>query len=123
MPEHRVGSIEEFPSGEGRVVKIAGKALALFNLGGEILAIDDGCPHMRASLAGGVLRGRTVLCGWHGWQFDLDSGACLNVDWAKVRRYPVAIRGREVIVTYEPPAAPEPVEEEIPRIVWKNPPD
>jgi nitrite reductase/ring-hydroxylating ferredoxin subunit len=109
-----------FPRGSGRAVKVQGQTIALFNLGGELIAVDDGCPHMRASLACGVVRGRTILCGWHGWQFDLDSGACMNVEWAKLRRYPVAIRDGQVVLTYEPEPEAVPEEQPIPQIVWKH---
>jgi len=121
MAEYSIGELTEFPKGSGRAIKVEGHTIALFNLGGELVAVDDGCPHMRASLACGVVRGRTVLCGWHGWQFDLDSGACMNVEWARLRRYPVAIREGRVVVTYEPEPVVVPDEEPIPQIVWKHP--
>ena len=120
MAEYRIGEMTAFPKGSGRAIKVEGRTIALFNLGGELIAVDDGCPHMRASLACGVVRGRTVLCGWHGWQFDLDSGACMNVEWAKLRRYPVTVRDGQVVLTYDPEPEAAPDEPPIPQIVWRH---
>ena len=75
---------------------------------------------MRADLSCGALRDRTVLCAWHGWQFDLATGQCLNVEWARVRTYPVSARKGAIYVTLEPEPEPEERDEPIPQIVWKE---
>jgi len=51
------------------------------------------CPHLRADLARfGTLRdGHVLHCKVHGWEFDLDSGRCLNADAPEHR-----IRARRV---------------------------
>jgi 3-phenylpropionate/trans-cinnamate dioxygenase ferredoxin component len=43
LPEHD-GSLEEV-EGKGTLVEIEGKRIALFNLDGEVFAIDDTCTH------------------------------------------------------------------------------
>ena len=120
MPEFKVATAGEVPPGQGRTIRVDGKQIALFNVSGEFYAIDDGCPHMRASLSCGVVKDKTVLCGWHGWQFDLESGDCLNVGWAKVGRYDVAVRGSDIFLTIEAKPEPDEGDEELPQIVWKN---
>ena len=107
--------------GEGRSFRVEQRKVAVFNLDGEFVAIDDACPHMRADLSCGVLKGRTVTCTWHGWEFDLDTGNCVNVEWARVRRYPVRVEGDDLHVTVEAEPQDDPAEEEdFPEIVWKN---
>ena len=118
MPEFKVASVAEVPRGQGRSVRVEDRQIALFNVDGNYYAIDDRCPHMGADLSCGVLKERTVMCTWHGWQFDLESGSCLNVEWAKVRRYPVRLEGEDIHVTVEPDPVPE--EKPFPEIVWKN---
>jgi nitrite reductase/ring-hydroxylating ferredoxin subunit len=120
MPEFKVADAGDVPAGQGRTIKVEGKQIALFNVSGEFYAIDDGCPHMRANLSCGVVKELTVLCGWHGWEFDLQTGDCLNVGWAKVGRYDVAVRDEEIFLTIEPEPDPDDEEEELPEIVWKN---
>jgi 3-phenylpropionate/trans-cinnamate dioxygenase ferredoxin subunit len=49
-------------------------AIAVFNVDGEFLAIDDTCTHQDASLADGWLEGCTVECPLHASCFDLRTG-------------------------------------------------
>ncbi|MCA9512626.1 MAG: Rieske 2Fe-2S domain-containing protein [Myxococcota bacterium] len=65
------------PPGESRVVEIEGRRLLVANAGGTPYAVLDQCPHVRVSLAGGVVRGTTYECPLHGGRFDLRNGAPL----------------------------------------------
>jgi nitrite reductase/ring-hydroxylating ferredoxin subunit len=120
MPEFKIASRGDVAPGSGRTVRADGRQFALLNVEGELIAIDDACPHMRASLSGGEIEGRTVTCSWHGWQFDLDSGQCLGVEWARVRRYPLRLEGDQVFLILEPEVEEETEEEPLPEIVWKR---
>ena len=100
----RVGEIED---GEGKTVVVGGKLVALFHCGGAYQAIDDACPHMGASLAGGHVEGGIVTCPWHAWRFRLADGAWADNPRLKVGCYPVRVVGDEVQVqTPDPPAGP-----------------
>jgi nitrite reductase/ring-hydroxylating ferredoxin subunit len=61
----RVASIGEIPMGAGRLVKVGGEEVALFNLNGEYYAISDLCPHRGASLAEGFLDAGKIFCPLH----------------------------------------------------------
>src|SRR6202011_1653134 len=61
----RVGDVKE---GEGRTVEVDQKLIAVFLHQGQYFAIDDVCPHMGASLAGGYVENGTVTCPWHAWR-------------------------------------------------------
>ena len=74
----KVATIEELPAGTAKAVVINGRKLALFNLGGNIYAIEDTCPHRGAPLSEGECDGTAVICPWHGARFDLSSGALLS---------------------------------------------
>jgi 3-phenylpropionate/trans-cinnamate dioxygenase ferredoxin subunit len=65
--------IEELPPGEAVRVE-ADVPLAVFNVDGELFAIDDTCTHQDASLADGWLDGCTVECPLHASCFDLRTG-------------------------------------------------
>ena len=74
-----IGRAEDVPPGRGATVELLdGTELALFNVGGEFHAVENFCPHRGAPLADGDLRGHVVMCGWHGWRFDVRTGACLT---------------------------------------------
>lgn len=51
------------------------KPMALFNVGGGFFALNWVCPHMGGPLGAGVLDGYTIRCPWHGWTFDIRTGA------------------------------------------------
>lgn len=80
------------PQSGGRALfEFEDKSLALFNVDGQLFAIDDSCPHQGASLCGGRLDGRVIQCCAHGLRFDLRSGYLLNSTAVKVTSYPVEI--------------------------------
>ncbi|MVV48003.1 (2Fe-2S)-binding protein [Pseudomonas sp. PB120] len=83
------------------------KSIALFNVQGQLYAIDDSCPHQGASLCGGRLDGRVIQCCAHGLRFDLASGYLLNSDKLKVANYPVeVVDGQAFIVIVPQESAP-----------------
>lgn len=74
----KVAQVQEVAHGKGKKVIVQGRAIALFNVGGRIFAIDDACPHKGASLAEGPLAGTDVVCPWHLARFDVCTGAHLS---------------------------------------------
>jgi len=58
-------------------VEVAGVAVALFNVGGELLAVEDVCTHDGAPLADGDVEGEVITCPRHGARFSLRSGEVL----------------------------------------------
>ena len=45
MARVKVASLHDLPPGASMVVSVARERVALFNLGGEIVALGDTCPH------------------------------------------------------------------------------
>ena len=80
--------------------KLLGVDVAMYRtLAGEPVAVRNRCPHRSFPLAKGKLDGDTLVCGYHGMQFD-PSGQCVNMPsmpltptHASVRTYPCAERG------------------------------
>jgi 3-phenylpropionate/trans-cinnamate dioxygenase ferredoxin subunit len=84
--------------GARALLDFADKSLALFNVAGQLYAIDDSCPHQGASLCGGLLQGRAIQCCAHGLRFDLASGYLLNSTALKVGSYPVEVVDEQVFI-------------------------
>lgn len=58
---------------------VTGSPIVLYRTeAGEVVALDDRCPHRRASLSKGALVGDNVQCGYHGITFDC-SGSCVSI--------------------------------------------
>jgi nitrite reductase (NADH) small subunit len=81
MPFVRVVRATEIPVGKGRFVDNGSIAVAVFNAGrGRFYAVSAMCPHEDGPLAEGWLEGDTVVCPWHGFDFDVATGACRVAD-------------------------------------------
>ena len=98
MAHVRVGSASDVPVGEGRVVDAAGKTIALFNVGGTYYALDNGCPHRGGPLGDGDLDGAIAICPWHGWRWDVRTGANANNPAITVPCFPVMVEQGEIFV-------------------------
>jgi nitrite reductase (NADH) small subunit len=94
----RVAASADVKPGHGIVAEANGKTLAVFNVDGTIHAIDNTCCHRDGPLGEGELEGNIVTCPWHGWRYDVATGACLNNPSAKVEAYQVKIEGSDVKV-------------------------
>jgi nitrite reductase (NADH) small subunit len=94
----RVTGTTDVKSGQGIVVEVNGKILAVFNVDGAFHAIDNTCIHRGGPLGEGDLEGSVVTCPWHGWQYDVTTGACVANPAAKVERYEVKVEGTDVKV-------------------------
>jgi 3-phenylpropionate/trans-cinnamate dioxygenase ferredoxin component len=83
--------LSDLPPGEG--YRFDGDTpIALFNVDGEIYAIDDTCSHQEASLSAGWLEGHTVECPVHASRFDLRTGRPDGPPAKQsVRTYPVTV--------------------------------
>src|SRR5207249_10750314 len=91
----RVGDIAD---GEALTVVGPGKAVSVFRDGEGYFAIDDVCPHMGASLAGGFVENGIVTCPWHYWRFRLADGAWADNPKIKIGCYPVRVEGDAIQV-------------------------
>lgn len=85
--------------GQRALFEVDDYSLALFNVEGQLYAIDDSCPHQGASLCGGKLEGRVIQCCAHGLRFNLATGYLLNSTALKIATYPVeVVEGQAFIV-------------------------
>ncbi len=71
-----VGRATDFNDGQGRVVTVGARRIALFRQGDCFRALKDACPHAGVSLAMGYLHEDSVTCPAHAWAFNLDDGRC-----------------------------------------------
>ena len=69
-----MGVAGEIEPGQRKRVFVDGRCVVIFNVDGEIYAIDDSCPHNGASLGNGELEGCVLRCPAHGLRFDLRTG-------------------------------------------------
>ena len=103
MTEHNLGKWTPGLS-KGRTFTINDQIVAVFNIDGELFAIDDFCPHVGGSLGDGKVEGKLVVCPLHDWKFDLTNGDCVAPEeelcngWI-VDTYPVKFEHDEIILS------------------------
>jgi len=93
-----VAKTSDIPVNEARAFPVDDRMIAIFNQGDKFLAMDDFCPHMGASLAGGWIDGCTVSCPWHAWRFSLTDGTWLDNPKIKVDIFIVSVEGDDIHV-------------------------
>ena len=94
----RVTGTADVAPGSGVVTEANGQAIAVFNVDGTYYAIDNTCVHRGGPLGEGELEGDTVTCPWHGWQYNVKTGASINNPSACVKSYQVKVEGPDVKV-------------------------
>ncbi len=97
MPQrHPVAPVGSIPVGAGRAFTVAGQHIALFNVAGQIHAMDNTCPHAGAPLADGRLSGCVVTCPWHAIDFDVTTGCVPGQAERALATYPVYVSGDQI---------------------------
>ena len=92
-----VGTADVVP-GKGIVAEVNDKPIAVFNVDGMYYAIDNTCVHRGGPLGEGDVDGETVTCPWHGWEYNVKTGACVNNPATCVKSYEVKVEGSDVKV-------------------------
>ena len=98
MARERAAAVADIPPGRARACTVGDKVLAVANLDGSFYAIDNTCVHRGGPLAEGALDGQSVICPWHGWQFDVTTGECTTNPAVKAGCYEVTVEGDELYV-------------------------
>lgn len=73
-----VCALDALPPGEHVLADVDGADAAVFNVQGDIFAIEDVCTHDGAQLTGGPVIGCEIICPRHGARFNLKTGAALS---------------------------------------------
>ena len=93
----KVDHCRDIPLGEGRRYLFNGEEIGIFNLGKEILAISNRCPHQGGPLSDGIVVGTEVICPMHARKVNLKSG-CVANEKEKVKVFEVVLKGGEIFL-------------------------
>jgi nitrite reductase/ring-hydroxylating ferredoxin subunit len=98
----RAASLSDLRAAGRLVVHVDRHTLCLFAVDDDVYAVDNRCPHMGFPLHRGSVADGILTCHWHHARFDLCTGGTFD-QWADdLRRFPVEIRGDEVLVDLSP---------------------
>jgi nitrite reductase/ring-hydroxylating ferredoxin subunit len=91
-----VAEANEIGSGEVQALHAFDRDLVLYRAAdGTPHVLDAHCPHLGAHLAvGGRVEESCLRCPFHGWKFDGESGACVEIPYGEVKRIPPKAHAR-----------------------------
>jgi nitrite reductase/ring-hydroxylating ferredoxin subunit len=102
---------DRLADGDRTIVEVGGREVGVFNIDGELYALQNTCPHRSGPVCEGkvtaALVGRwpgvgerldeqmtgdpAIACPWHGWEFDLETGTHLGDDRYGVPTFEVVV--------------------------------
>jgi nitrite reductase/ring-hydroxylating ferredoxin subunit len=95
----RVGARSALPEDQGTVAYVGETAVALFRAGEQVYAYPNVCLHKGGPIGEGLVVDGIVTCPWHGRQYDIATGACVNDPaLGSLTPLPSEIEGDDVLV-------------------------
>ena len=89
----------DLPAGDVIGLEVAGRDIAIYTVGGDVHATDNGCTHGQARLCEGFLEGHEIECPLHQGRFDVRSGRpTYDPATVALRCYPVRIEAGRVLL-------------------------
>jgi toluene monooxygenase system ferredoxin subunit len=93
-----VATLDDVWEGDLKAVAVGSVAVVLVNVGGEIRAYDNRCPHSGSPLSNGTLDGEVLTCSAHEWVFDCRRGTGINPASACLRPVLVRVEGGAILL-------------------------
>ncbi len=117
--EIHAGRVSDFTDGKRAMLRIDGRDVFVFERLGRFYAYENLCPHMGGPVGEGILIGKVeavlgdsgeivrerfsteeihIVCPWHGWEYDIETGACAANPKFRIRKFEAVQRGEDVYV-------------------------
>jgi nitrite reductase/ring-hydroxylating ferredoxin subunit len=119
VQRYRVCPLDEIPAGGGVLADIGDREIGVFRHQDRLYAYDNRCIHQGGPVCTGELVGATkrelgdrgevirdvlderemrLVCPWHGWEYDLATGAPAHDRRLRLRSFPVTVEDGIVYV-------------------------
>ena len=118
MDEVAVGRLSDLPDGDCRIYSLDTIEVGIFRLGDRVIAYENVCPHAGGPVCQGKIfnrveevlaadmksRGlrfsndRHVVCPWHGYEFNIETGCHPGDQTVRLTPIPVDVRDGEIFV-------------------------
>jgi 3-phenylpropionate/trans-cinnamate dioxygenase ferredoxin subunit len=96
--------VDELAEGRARIVHDGWLSIGVYNLAGELYAVEDRCSHDDGPLAEGELEADegVAVCPRHGARIDIRTGRALTLPAVEsVRTFPVRVENGTVLLELE----------------------
>lgn len=125
MAEVEIGRLADFAEDDHRVVEVDGVEIGVFRLGQKLVAYKNECPHYGGPVCQGKIfhqteeqlgpdktshglrfsDARNIVCPWHGYEFNLETGR--HPGDPRVRLEPIAVAVRDARIYLQVPDSSE----------------
>ena len=125
MAEVEIGTLADFAEDDHRVIEVDGVEIGVFRLGQKLVAYKNECPHYGGPVCPGKIfhqteeqlgpdktsRGlrfsdaRNIVCPWHGYEFNLETGR--HPGDPRVHLEPIAVAVRDARIYLQVPDSAE----------------
>ena len=96
---HKVAKKSDIAEGEVLGATIGDKQVAVYLIGGEMLATDNICTHAYACLSDGYLEDGIIECPLHAGRFEVKTGKALGAPVTEnIAVYQVKLEGDDILV-------------------------
>jgi nitrite reductase/ring-hydroxylating ferredoxin subunit len=119
MGEVAVGKLSDLRDGDYRVVAIDETEVGVFRVGDKVVAYENVCPHAGGPVCQGKIyhqveealgtdqkslglrhsKRRNIVCPWHGYEYDIETGCHPGDPNVRLTPVKVAVRGGEIFVS------------------------
>lgn len=114
------GRVQDFADGQRVMITVGTREVFVFERDGRFYAFENVCRHMGGPVGEGMLIGKVesvldeerrhvrdrfstseihIVCPWHGWEYDIETGQCAANRRIRLRRFDAVERGGEVYVS------------------------
>jgi methionine sulfoxide reductase heme-binding subunit len=97
-----VCGVADIPEKRAVVTCLSGERVAVFRYDGRISAISNVCQHQNGPLGEGRILNGCIVCPWHGYEYQPDSGASPPPFTEKVPTFDVRVAAGRVFVHPQP---------------------
>jgi len=121
MEEVAVGRLAELADGDYKVFAVDAFEVGVFRVGDKVIAYKNDCPHAGGPVCQGKIfhqieemltadkksaglrhsKRRNVVCPWHGYEFDIETGCHPGDPNMRLTPVKVAVRDGEIFVAVE----------------------
>lgn len=113
----KAATVDEFEEISHKVIKLIGRPVGIIKRNdGTFFGIEASCKHQGADLLADFRGGSVAVCPRHQWEYDLETGRCLNHDSLPLKKYEVKLEGNDVLVSILPIQEEEPLDIDFDRL-------
>jgi nitrite reductase (NADH) small subunit len=93
-----IAKTHDLPTGRAMVRTIGDRRIALYHIPSGFFATENTCPHRGGPLGEGDIIFNEIVCPWHLWSFEIETGVCVGNPEIRIATHDVRVEGDRILV-------------------------